>query len=228
VTRTTTLAAVALATLAGSGLLSGCGGAQPGVAAQVGDDTISVNRVNELTAGYCSAYERQLEGDAQALPLGVLSAGILQRLALSSAAEQLADEYDVEPTAQYKASLATLTKSTEVLDDDEAEARIEVESSPPYVADILTTIGTQDLVDDGVSEPTSDDALARGQELLSQWLADQEPDIDPSYGFVLDSAQPEPVDSSTSFAVSDTAKAGSADESDPDYARGLPASQRCP
>ena len=38
-------------------LLSGCGAMQPGVAAQVGEDTITVDQVDELTVSLCAVLE---------------------------------------------------------------------------------------------------------------------------------------------------------------------------
>ena len=62
-------AVAALAALvAAAALLSGCGGAQPGVAVQVGDESISSNRVDELAGAYCTAVEDQLTGNSQRVP----------------------------------------------------------------------------------------------------------------------------------------------------------------
>ena len=86
-------------------LLSGCGVAEtqfhPGVAAQVGDRTITTDRVDELTTGFCSAVEEQITSGGQSYPLRLFKRGIVGQLALQSAAEQLAEEFDVEPGADY-------------------------------------------------------------------------------------------------------------------------------
>lgn len=218
---------VAVMALCTAGLLSGCAGAQPGVAARIGDETISVNDVNRITEGYCLAYERQLRGDGDVLTNEFLSSNILFRLALSSAARQLAEDYGVEPTAAYADNLATLEQTVSVLEPQAAEARIAVDSSGTYVNDVLGSIGRQELEAEGVAEPTTDDSLARGQDELKDWLTENRPDIDPQYGLEVNDLQPVFVDTSTSFAASDQAVAGAGREPDAAYAATLPESQRC-
>lgn len=232
------VAAMALCTAA---LLSGCAGVQPGVAARVGDETISVNDVNRIADGYCESIERDLEGSGDALPMEYFSGNILHLLALSAAARQLADDYGVQPTAAYTDSLSTLKQTVSVLEPEAAEARIAVDSSGPYVSDILTSIGRQQLEADGVAEPTTDDSLARGQDVMTVWLTENEPVIDPQYGLEVDGLQPSFVDLNTSGAVSDAAKLaarahllfGSPELTEEqqterdDFASSLPSSQRC-
>lgn len=218
---------VAVVALCTAGLLSGCAGAQPGVAAQVGDETISVSDVNRITDGYCMAYERQLVGEGDVLTKEFLSSNILFRLALSSAVRQLADDYGIEPTAAYTESLATLEQTVASLKPQAAEARLAVDSSGTYVNDILSTLGRQQLEAEGVAEPTTDDSLAKGQDMLKVWLSENQPDVDPQYGLKIDDLQPSFVDDSTSFAVSDAAVAGAARTPDAAYAGSLPESQRC-
>src|SRR5690242_2271116 len=70
--------------VAGSALLvsglSGCGVAgtdfHPGVAARVGDATVSVDEVDSLTDSYCSAIEDQLTKAKNVVPLGYLRSGV--------------------------------------------------------------------------------------------------------------------------------------------------------
>src|SRR3712207_4141811 len=57
-------------------LLSGCAGATPGVAVRVGDESITVNEVDELTANYCEAVEDQLTGGGQVVPLRFFRGGL--------------------------------------------------------------------------------------------------------------------------------------------------------
>lgn len=218
---------VAAAALTAAGLLTGCAGAQPGVAARVGEETISVSHVNQIADGYCRAYERQLLGDGSVVPMQVLTSSVVQTLAMTSAAGQLADDYDVTPSAAYTETLANLEQSGEVLPAAAGKAKVELESSEAYVTDLLGGIGRKTLAEDGVEEPSSDDALARGRDLLSVWLASHETEFDPQYGVALGEQQPEFADTSVSFAVSDLAVQGSAAEADPAYVRSLPESQRC-
>jgi predicted extracellular nuclease len=218
---------LAVVALAAAGLLSACGGAQPGVAARVGDQTITVSQVNRITDSYCNAYERQLEGEGTVVPMSVISSNVVQTLAMTAAAEQLAEEFAVTPSPTYAAALANLEQTVASLEKDAADARVELERSVDYVTDVLTQVGRAQLEADGITEPSTDDSLAKGQDALNTWLATNEPEIDPQYGLALVELQPEVRDTSTSFAVSDLAKQGASGQVDPAYARSLPESQRC-
>jgi hypothetical protein len=218
---------LAVVAIAATGLLSACGGAQPGVAARVGDQTITVSDVNRITDGYCRAYERQLEGEGTVVPMSIISGNVVQTLAMTAAAEQLAEDFDITPSATYAAALANLEQTVTSLEEDAANARVELERSVDYVTDVLTQVGRAQLEADGVAEPSTDDSLAKGQDALNTWLSANEPQIDPQYGLALVEVQPEVRDTSTSFAVSDLAKQGASGQVDPAYAQSLPESQRC-
>ncbi len=221
---------VAVLALTSAGMLSGCAGAQPGVAAQVGDETISVSEVNRLSDGYCAAYERQLKGDGTVLPMEVVTTNVVQTLTMTAIARQLADDYDVTPSATYEENLANLEQAGDALADDAGEAKVTVESGIAYVNDILEQIGRKTLAEDGVTDPSVEDATARGKELLSTWIAVNDPEIDPQYGLKLVQLQPEFVDTTVSFPASDTAKQGALEPGAEDqaaYAKTLPESQRC-
>jgi len=236
---------VATLALGTAGLLTGCAGVQPGVAARVGDETIRVSDLNRITDGYCQAFERQLEGAGDVLTMEFLASNVLHLLVLAEAARQLAADYGVEPTAAYTDRVATQEQTAAVLAPEAAEASVVVDSSGAYIGDVMTSIGRLALVEDGVAEPSTDEALARGQDVLSVWLAENEPEVDPQYGLEVVDLQPTSVDTSTSFVVSpETDVAGRSylfgldqqqltpEEQEQlaelvDYARGLPDSQRC-
>lgn len=234
---TNVVAALALSTV---GLLTGCAGLQPGVAARVGDESIMVSEVNTLADGYCRAYERQLEGQGTVVPMEVVVENLVQTLTLTAVARQMAEEYGVTASAAYAESLAQLEQASEALEPEAAEAKVAVESGGSYVNDILESIGRQSLTADGTAEPSSEEAVARGLELRSEWLAENETEIDPQYAVELGETQPEFVDTTTSVAVSDLSRAGERvylfgspelteeeNQQLDDYARSLPESQRC-
>src|SRR5690349_5679112 len=89
VTRTRSLVGLALASTV---LLTGCNdvsGWNPGVAARVGDETISLAHVQDTTTTYCAAVETQLQ-EGQAVANSVVASQVAASLALRSAAEQWA------------------------------------------------------------------------------------------------------------------------------------------
>src|SRR4051812_6494443 len=94
---------VGLVGLALAGLvLAGCGastGIHPGAAALVGDETLSMSKVNTTTTRYCQAYQPQISQQNQRLPMSFLRQFVAASLSQRLLGEQLAAEYDVQPGA---------------------------------------------------------------------------------------------------------------------------------
>src|SRR3954471_2009155 len=95
VTRARLLTGLALASTV---LLTGCNasGWNPGVAAQVAGDTVTLDQVRDVTSSYCDAVETQLS-KGQYVANGVVSSQVAGSLALRAAAEQFAAAEGVEP-----------------------------------------------------------------------------------------------------------------------------------
>src|SRR6476469_7972852 len=96
---------VGLLVLAAAGLvLSGCGastGIHPGAAAVIGDETISMSKIDTTTTRYCQAYEPQITQQSQRVPMRYLRQFVAANLSQRLLGQQLAQEYDVQPTSQY-------------------------------------------------------------------------------------------------------------------------------
>ncbi|MBB6627056.1 hypothetical protein H5V45_06945 [Nocardioides sp. KIGAM211] len=221
--------------VAGSALLvsglSGCGVAgtdfHPGVAARVGDATVSVDEVDSLTDSYCSAIEDQLTKAKNVVPLGYLRSGVVGQLTLVEAAKQLAAEYGVSTGAQYEQKVAELRSAVAALSPDEQKAVIEIESSSAYLTDVLTAVGGQRLEEKGTKNPEPTASAAEGQKALTAWLDDHDVSIDPQFGLAIKDGKAVPTDTSLSYAVGDAAKKGQADSPDQVYAAALPDAHRC-
>src|SRR5688500_6009522 len=114
-----------------AGALSGCGvagtGLHPGVAAEVGDEQVTVSRVDEVTSNYCTAIREQLRGQNQVVPLRFLRSGVAGQLALVAAAEQFADEHGVEPGPEHDQKVAELEGAVEALPEGQQDAVIAIE-----------------------------------------------------------------------------------------------------
>jgi len=212
-------------------VLSGCGvtgtSFQPGVAAQVDDRTVTTDRVDEIVGSYCDALQDQLGADGSVVPLSYFRGGVAGQLALVLAAEQLADDYGVEPTTDYERAVSGIEAQTTALTDEQREAVVEVESSSAYIGAVQLAVGAQLLTDEGVTDATNDQVGQRGVEAFNEWLADHEISFNPEYGVTIKDGALVAVDTQLSYPVGEAAKAGVADEPDPDYAEGLPESQRC-
>lgn len=215
-------------------LLGGCGSARVGVAAQVGDQSFTTTDVDRLASSYCDFYERQLTGQNAAVPMELAKASVVGALSMRAAADQLADEYDVSAGESYEQARANLEQTTEAAGASEsaAEAVVIVDSTSDYVTAVLQEVGRVSLAEEGTEDASSDDALARGQDILTTWVAQHQPEIDPRYGLELTGTQPERVDTTTSFPLSAFAQSAlpANQESQEDvtsFARSLPESQRC-
>ena len=207
-------------------LLTGCGSTpdlNPGVAARVGDDTVSVQHVADVAAGYCAAAEPQLQG--QVLPNHYLNAQVASSIALRSAADQMMAEHDVTVDESYtKAEAAARTDdSLAKLSDSARDALIEVQGAQTYVNAAEISVGKAELG----GSPSADDAQAAGAKVFLAWLADHDVKFDPKYGVAIVEGKSVLEDTSLSYALSDTATKADASTPDTDYAGALPQTQRC-
>ena len=222
---------VVAASLLLAGGLSGCGVAgtsfQPGVAARVGNDTISVRQVDSIARDYCSSIQKQLGANNQVVPQHYLRGGIVGQLALVSAARQLAAQYGVQPGADYTHKVADLRDAVAQLPEDQAQAVVEVESSAAYLQGVVTAVGEKALQKQGSTASGTDAAVTAGKQVFTRWLDDHDVRIDPQFGIRISQGQPVPTDGSLSYAVSDAAKQGGAAQPDPLYAASLPDAARC-
>jgi peptidyl-prolyl cis-trans isomerase SurA len=210
--------------------LTGCGVAgtsfQPGVAAEVDGQKISTDRVDRLVGDYCDAVREQLQQDGSVVPLGYLRSGVVGQLALVSAAEQLAAEHGVDPTQDYERVVTDLEAQTRDLPEDQRDAVVEVNGSSAYVQAVQLAVGDKLLGEEG--EPSGPEAAGqRGADELNAWLDDHDIDINPEFGIAFEDGQVVSEDTQLAFAVGDTATTSALEAPDQEYAKSLPASQRC-
>ena len=203
-------------------VLTGCGtvpGFNPGVAARVGDDTVTMNRVDDVTAAYCRAAEAQLQ-EGQVLPQHYLRGQVAGALALRVAADQFAAEQGVSASEDYDQAVAQARDQLGSMPEDQIEALIDVQGVPIYVQAVEKSVGEQQGASGG-------DATKAGQKAFLAWLDGQDIDLDPRLGVSIDKGATAPADTSLSYGLSDTATKANADQPDADYAAALPDSQRC-
>jgi peptidyl-prolyl cis-trans isomerase SurA len=212
-------------------LLAGCGVAgtqfHPGIAAEVGDQTITTRHVDQVADNYCKAVEKVSDssgGDAQT-PMRYLTHEFAADLVVQAAAEQFADEKGVSPTPSYKQGLAQLEPQLTKLNDDEKAAVREIIGARAYAQDVLTQIGEDSLKGQGKTDATADEQYAEGQKLLAAWVTAHHVDINPKYAVEFGTANQ--VDTDLSVAVGKTAKAGLLAQPDSTYAASLPDALVC-
>lgn len=218
-TRLMTAATMAVAGL----LLTGCGSAAPGIAARIGDQELSVRDVDTVTAHYCTAL-----GDLESeVPMSYVRQFVIQLLTLRAQAEQIADEYGVEAGSTYLNDVAQRQGTAATKPEEVREDYVELASTTAYAQDILDQVGRIELADAGVVEPTAEQVSQAGVDVFNQWPDANGVEIDPRYGLKSIDGVLTPFDTNTSFALSETAKAGLATEPDTAFAQSLPTTHRC-
>jgi hypothetical protein len=215
-------------------LLAGCGVAgtefHPGIAADVGDQTITTRHVDQVTSEYCKAVEVVSKGQQQAAdaarPMRYLNNIFASTLVDQAATEQLAAQYGVQPSSAYKSTLAQLEPELTKLTDDEKTAVREIVGAQSYNQDVLTQIGGLSLKKQGTANASADDQYKEGQKVLDKWLTDHNVQVNPKYS--LDAASGAgATDTDVSVAVGATAKGGLQPTPSPDYTDALPSNQVC-
>ena len=222
-TRLMTVATLGVAGL----LLSGCGSASPGVAAEIGDETLTVREVDAAAGEMCAALGDQFEAENTVLPMSFVRQGTIQLMTLRSQAMQIADDYGVEPGSTYRNAVAQSRRTAATMPDDVQDTYVDLTSANALANDIVSQVGEIVLAEDGVTDATAEQASQAGIDVFNQWPTTHDLEIDPRYGLRSVDGVLSPVDTSTSVAVGDTAKAGMSTEPDPAFAETLPANHRC-
>jgi peptidyl-prolyl cis-trans isomerase SurA len=223
------LSAVRLRTLAGLALastllLTGCGSVpafNPGVAARVDGDTISLGRVDDVATSYCDAAEKQLQA-GQVLPMHYLRGRVAGSLALRVAADRFAAAHGVSADSAYDTAVRNAQSQLAGLPEDQRQALIDVQGAAIYVQAVEKSVGAS------LGATGSEKAqVAAGQKAFQKWLDDQDIRLDPRFGVSIADGEVKPVDTSVSYPLGATAKSADADQPDTTYAGGLPETQRC-
>jgi hypothetical protein len=209
-------------------LLTGCAGsASPGVAIEVGDETISADRVDEAAAHLCTALGDEFRSSGTVVPMGVIRQGVVQLLALDSQAQQIAEEYGVEAGPAYERELASRRQAAQALPEEVRADYVEVMAANARANAVLEAVGREKLQEEGFPDPSTEQVAQAGTDVFTSWPDAHGIEVDPRYGVQLRDGALVPADTGVSTAVSDAAKAGQATEPDPGYTQGLPPDQRC-
>src|SRR5512141_2611098 len=107
-----------------------------GLAAVVGDDTISMDKINSTTTLYCRAYLPQLQQQGQKVPMRFLRQFVAGSLAERDLGEQLAAEYAVQPTSDYANQQTQVAQQFASAEPDVKQAVLDVEGGPPYLQNV--------------------------------------------------------------------------------------------
>ncbi|MGD9957836.1 hypothetical protein [Nocardioides sp.] len=221
----TRLAALALISL---GALSGCGGLHPGLAAVVGDSTISNNDVDSLGRDLCTVVTSSPEQQTTAFPRSTALEAVVQRFVMRSIADQMGEEYDVSASSTYDADVDAAKQQFSYVDPEVLDRVLDLLVADRYFNDVLTSIGKEALVAEGASQPTAEDQLAKGVQLAQVWETTHDVAINPRFpSLSLGDTSFTQTPDQTSVAVSDFARQAAKTPPDAEWIAGLPAAQRC-
>lgn len=218
------LAALTSAITLAATVLSSCGSASPGVAAEVGDDTITTSEVDELAADVCTLQEALPEGGAnqpQTTSGLVARDGALQSMILRSIGEQMAADYGFTADSGYEDQVHQTRLQFGGVDEDKVEAALPAYTAIPYFVNIMRQVGK--TTDNGLSD---DQALTAGIKQAQQWQSDHPITTNPMFGsFSIGDQEIESERDDLAYPVSKVAK--DAESGSADYFASLPESQRC-
>ena len=225
----TGLAALALLTL---GLLSGCGGLHPGIAAEAGNQSITDSDVDKLAQDVCTTLKSDQRLIGTGFARSTLLQSVVQSFVMRAMAEQMADEYAVTSSPQYDSVVEQTKLQFGSLDPALRDRIMDTWTASQYFLDILSTIGRKELEAAGTDVPATDagdqQALQKGIALAQAWEADNGVQIDPRFpDITLADDSFTRTDDETAYAVSDLAKQAAAQPPDAAWIQSLPASQRC-
>jgi hypothetical protein len=224
---------VALAGLALVGLvLSGCSsiGIHPGSAAVVGDESLSMSKIDDTATLYCKAYLPQIQQSSTAvIPMRLLRQYVAASLSQRLLGEQLATQYDVQPGSQYTTRIGQIEQQFATAAPDAKKAVVDVEGGDPYLQTVQVAIGQKLLADSGQPPGTAKAALQRGEVATQDWLKTHSISIDPVFGVAVDGGTFKPVSDQTSYPLSALASQGASGASQPDaaYVGALAPAQVC-
>ncbi|MFM6848438.1 MAG: hypothetical protein ACKOVB_04970 [Terrabacter sp.] len=226
-TRLMTAATTALPLGLAALLLSSCGSAAPGVAVKVGDQELTVREVDSAASRMCTALGDQFASQNTVLPMSFVRQGTVQLMTLRAQAMEIADDYGIEPGSSYRNDVAQRRRTAATMPADVQDTYVELTSANALATDIVNQIGTIVLDERGVTDPTTEQVTQAGVDVFNQWPDANGIDIDPRYGLESVDGVLKPIDTNTSVAVGETAKAGLATEPDSTFARSLPLTHRC-
>jgi hypothetical protein len=175
--RTTKLLAAAAAVLT----LAGCASLRPGVAAEVGDERISMDRLNAFADSFCRSGLLAQSGQADtAAATRVASLSFLIRTALAT---QYAEEYlDTVPQSQVDGFIATTVEPTiESLPEEQREDFLDEVRDFLVATQLAQSAALAQLQATG-SELTEQSVGEAVNALWAQWADDAGVELDPRFG----------------------------------------------
>ena len=189
-------------------LLSGCAQNAPGVAAEVGDERITDEEVDQLAEALCVLSAGSAQGAP--VPMQQVRRQALQILVDNELAAAVIDPDSVE-RGQVAAARQQAAESREALPERLQETFDDVVEDFATSQLGLAELGRTSLEKKGTPDADDQAALAEGQRLRAKRAAKIGVSVDPRFGTYAD-GQLQPTDGSLSVAVSEQARASTSVE----------------
>lgn len=174
--RTTKLAATAAAVAIA---LTGCAGLRPGVAAKVGDESITTREVDDFAHGLCVYLAKSPSGPSASADARKLAVGVLVR---SELANQYGRRTQLKPDQQnVEASLDSVAGAVTGLDDDERETFLDTVRES-LEGEQYVTLAAQAALQSQGKEATDAAVSAEVLKLYTEWSKDADVELDPRFG----------------------------------------------
>jgi hypothetical protein len=223
---------------AGGLLLTGCGsslGIHPGSAVVVGDESVSMSKIDTTSTLFCKIYITQSQTTSQQsqqsgpIPMSSFRSYAASSLAKRALGEQLADQYSVQPASGYQTAVSQYEQSLASAPADQRDAAIAVAGADAYLQNVQVAVGQQLTGKTGVTDADLKAALQRGEVATQDWLNDHDAAVDPVFGLSVDEGKFSLVKDQTSYPLSALASAGAQTTAAPDatYTGALPSAQVC-
>ena len=207
-------------------LTTGCGvaetGIRPGVAAQVEDQTIRVDEVDDVANRLCRVLQSSTQFPREGLTDAQLRNAALRGLSLHAIGQELLEEYDATLPEGQDRGEEQLRLSFGAADPADRAAVEPVFTSDQYIQDVLVAIGTEE----GGSAADPQAALQAGVARAQEWQERADVVTNPAFEAVeFGSTAIESARSELSVPASEFATGAAA--GDQAWAASLPESQRC-
>jgi hypothetical protein len=205
-------------------LLSGCGTTAPGVAAQVGDERITDEQVDEFAEVLCALGG--LPGTESGTPTSEARYNALSILLVTELAQQVGDP-DAVDAEDLAAAKQQMTAGRDQVPEGSRDTFDEVAGEYLESQFALIALGRAFLEEQGGGEEVSDEeAFQAGEQLLQEYAADADVEVDARYGRLQDGVLV-PASGSLSVPVSDFAVSAAEAQPTEELVSQLPASQKC-
>jgi len=215
-------------------LLTGCADVHPGVAAKVGDDTITMATVDQAADDLCTGVRPQLgANDVPAeITMGQLRTFAVHSMVRKEIVDQFAaDNHIAGPGEEYDKTVDATKGLLTKLPSDVQDTYIEIFAIDAYADGILGQVAKTQLAAAGNTSPSDEQIKMLGDALFQDYVKSLDISIDPRFGIgsdlnAADTTVSYPASTVAKRVVKVTSGKATADEA-AEATAALPAAFRC-